>query len=124
MKINYEFIDGTVEIDVDEEWGKVVIDLDRNEYNNNHKETRRHTSLDTGNAYSEWLECEEHKEEMEISARLSKAIGSLTVGQRDLIQHVYFEGYTLADYARHKGLHKATVTQTHQRAIKNLKNFF
>ena len=49
MKIKYEFANETVEIDVTEEWANVIIDLDRQEYNIDHKETRRHCSLDAYN---------------------------------------------------------------------------
>ena len=42
MKIKYAFADETVEIEVSEEWGNILIDLDRQEYNNDHAETRRH----------------------------------------------------------------------------------
>ena len=48
MKIKYEFATETVEIEVSEEWANILIDLDRQEYNN-HKETRRHCSLDAYN---------------------------------------------------------------------------
>ena len=33
MKIKYAFADETVEIEVSEEWGNILIDLDRQEYN-------------------------------------------------------------------------------------------
>lgn len=46
MKIKYEFTNETVEIEVDEEWGNILVDLNRQEYNINYKETRRHYSLD------------------------------------------------------------------------------
>lgn len=46
MKIKYQFATETVEIEVSDDWGNLVIDLDRQEYNNDHKETRRHVSLD------------------------------------------------------------------------------
>lgn len=49
MKIKYEFANETVEIEVDEEWGNLLIDLNRQEYNNDHAETRRHCSLNALN---------------------------------------------------------------------------
>ena len=49
MKIKYAFADETVEIEVSEEWGNILIDLDRQEYNNDHAETRRHCSLEAFN---------------------------------------------------------------------------
>lgn len=44
MKIKYQFATETVEIEVADDWGNLVIDLDRQEYNNDHTETRRHVS--------------------------------------------------------------------------------
>lgn len=47
MKITYKFVTGEVaEVEVSEEIYAVIVDLDRQEYNNNHKETRRHYSLE------------------------------------------------------------------------------
>ena len=45
MKIEYKFIDEIVTIDIEDCWGEIILDLDRLEYNVNHKETSRHTSL-------------------------------------------------------------------------------
>lgn len=48
MKIKYEFVNGdVVEIEVDQEIGNVILELDRKEKCNNHTETRRHSKLDT-----------------------------------------------------------------------------
>lgn len=47
MKVRYEFVNGEIsEIEVDDNLGELLVDFDRQEYNNDHKETRRHTSLD------------------------------------------------------------------------------
>lgn len=47
MKITYEFVTGEVsEVEVDEHLGGMLLDLDRQQYNNDQKETRRHVSLD------------------------------------------------------------------------------
>ena len=46
MKIRYSFVNETISIDVPDDWGEILIDLDRQEYNNDHKETRRHYSLE------------------------------------------------------------------------------
>ena len=46
MKITYEFVTGEVsEVEVDERLGGMLLDLDRQQYNNDQKETRRHFSL-------------------------------------------------------------------------------
>ena len=46
MKYTYKFNTEEVEIEVDEKWGNIILELDRQEYNDNHRETRRHCSLD------------------------------------------------------------------------------
>ena len=47
MKISYEFVTGEIsEVEVDESLGGMLLDLDRQQYNNDQKETRRHVSLD------------------------------------------------------------------------------
>ena len=47
MKITYEFVTGEVsEVEVDVRLGGMLLDLDRQQYNNDQKETRRHVSLD------------------------------------------------------------------------------
>lgn len=50
MKITYTFADGETSIfEVDEAIGAVMLDLDRQENNVNHRETRRHDSLEAYN---------------------------------------------------------------------------
>lgn len=42
MKITYEFVTGEVSgVEVDEHLGGMLLDLDRQQYNNDQKETRR-----------------------------------------------------------------------------------
>lgn len=56
MKIKYQFADETVEIEVSEEWGNVLIEFDRRERNNNRRETRRHESCSGDNNKMNTLE--------------------------------------------------------------------
>ena len=47
MKITYEFVTGEVsEVEVEERLGGMLLDLDRQQYNNDKKETHRHVSFD------------------------------------------------------------------------------
>ena len=46
MKVKYQFVNETVEIEVDKDWSAVITELDRKECNNNKTETRRHCSFD------------------------------------------------------------------------------
>ena len=130
MKIKYEFANETVEIEVEENWGAVLVELDRQEYNNDHAETRRHISLESsveegGNA---WLPSDadvEHdvlqKAEFE---RLYAAMQMLEPRQKKLIYQVFFEGKKHAEIAEEEGVERTAVTHAVQRAVKKIKKFF
>ena len=62
MKIKYEYVNETVEIEVDEKWAAVLQELDRQEHNNDQTETRRHASYSYGDD-GEWLIEDEDPEE-------------------------------------------------------------
>lgn len=127
MKVKYEFANETIEIEVTEEWGSVLIELDRQEYNNNHKEKRRHYSLDActyeGDDFAvvdENLEAIMNEDGM--AEKLSAAIDSLLPRQQKLIKQVFFEGKKYTEIARTEGLDPSSVRQATIRAIKKIKN--
>lgn len=50
MKIQYSYCDGqTINIEVEDNLGEVIIQLERDEYNANRRETRRHESYSNDN---------------------------------------------------------------------------
>ena len=130
MKISYEFLNGDkVEIDVDEKWNRVLLELDRLEYNNNQKETRRHTSYDTGCEDGEWMldnhaNTEEQYEEKEEHRRIEKTLNKLSESQYKTLVKLDYEGYQNEEYAKNEGIAPASVSITHERAIKNFKKIF
>ena len=87
----YEFCDGTVnEVEVSDEWYALLIKMDKQEKNNDRRQTRRHVSLDYLNTFDLDIEApgsdpitglikSEDKEE------LHKAINFLSPKQRKLI---------------------------------------
>ena len=95
MKIKYEFADETIEIEVDENWGAVLIELDRQEYNNDHAETRRHISLETAleDENNSWLTDNSDTELDALQnvdfARLRAAMQLLEPRQQQLIRQIY-----------------------------------
>ena len=133
MKINYEFADGDrVEIEVDAKWAEVVVEMDRVEYNNEQKETRRHISLDTFNDKSKIYHRPSGKTFIRIAdrsfglndPRITNAIERLTEKQRDLVINIYFEGMTAREYAKRRGISEKTASHTHIRALRNIKKYF
>lgn len=126
MKIKYKFANGEIsEIEVDEELGALLLDLDRQEYNNDHKETRRHVSLNgmtyEGGVFASYEDIAEIVEKAEEHEALRRAMASLSPGQRELLQQVYFEGRTITAIARAEGVSHVAILDRLKRIYKRLR---
>lgn len=126
MKITYEFVTGEVsEAEVDERLGGMLLDLDRQQYNNDKKETRRHVSLDgmdyEGELFVSAEDTEGEAERREDMARLYSAMEALSPSQRELVKKVYFEERKITDIAREEGVDKSAVSHRLERIHKKLK---
>ena len=125
MKIQYKFASETIEIEVSEEWSEILIDLDRQEYNNDHKETRRHYHLE-GCAYEgddfavEDPALAQLLEDDGLLAKLPSAVTSLLPRQRRLINQVFVEKKTYVAIAREDGVDESAVRKAVGRALKKL----
>ena len=129
MKINYTFANETIEIEVADDWGDLLIDLDRKEFNINHKETRRHASLDVMVYEGEWFAIEDKDiavlfQDKSKEVRLHEVIAQLNPKQQKLIQAVYFHGITICEYALQEGVSQPAITQRLQTALKKIKKLF
>ena len=125
MKIKYEFVNGeTSEIEVDDSLGELLVDFERQQYNNDHKETRRHVSLDgmdyEGELFASAEDTEGEAERREDMARLFSAMEVLSPSQRELVEKVYFEERKITDIAHEEGVSKQSVHERVQRALKKL----
>ena len=126
MKIKYEFANETIEIEVSDEWGNIILEMDKEEYNNEKKENRRTLSLDIGFDAGGWLCSEEYdplellceKEDME---ELETVLSNLTKTQRDVVKAVVLEGMSLPEFARSKGISRPSVSHRLMTAKKRLK---
>lgn len=129
MKIKYEFANETVEIDVEEEWANLVIDFDRQEYNNDHKETRRHNSLGAYEFEGSVFGTEDENinaifEDTEMIDKLHIAMAHLSGKQKALIKAIYFDGMKATDYAVKTGVSKSAISQQLKTVLKKLKKYF
>ena len=129
MKITYEFVTGEVSgVEVDESLGGMLLDLDRQQYNNDQKETRRHVSLDgmdyEGELFASAQDTEGEAVRREDMARLYSAMEALSPSQRELVEKVYFEERKITDIAREEGVTKQSVHERVERALKKLKKNF
>lgn len=127
MNIKYEFAAETVEIEITDDWGTIPVDLDRQEYNIDHKETRRHCSLNAYNLddalFPSDVDVLQDILKAEDDERLYRAIAKLEPRQQKLIRQVYFEGRGYTATARVEGLNESAVRHTTSRALKKLKKF-
>ena len=124
MKIKYQFATETVEIEVADDWGNLVIDLDRQEYNNNHAETRRHVSYDALDFDGDALAVEDPALTTYTERdALREAIEHLTLNQQYILRAHYFEGRTFTEIAQALGVGVSSVTRAGERAKKTLKKF-
>ncbi len=126
MKITYEFVTGEVsEVEVDERLGGMLLDLDRQQENNDQKETRRHFSLDgmdyEGELFASAEDTEREAVRREDMARLYSAMEALSPSQRELVEKVYFEERKITDIAREEGVDKSAVSHRLERIHKKLK---
>lgn len=123
----YHFSNGeTISIDVSDDWGEILIDLDRQEYNNDHKETRRHYSLE-GKAY-EGMDYAVEDSGLEAlfagptdEECLRTAIQQLTPDQQEMVQAIYFENVSVNDYAARMGVTQSAISHRLQTVKKKLK---
>ena len=124
MKIKYQFATETVEIEVADDWGNLVIDLDRQEYNNNHAETRRHVSYDALDFDGDALAVDDPAlTTYPERDALREAIEHLTLNQQYILRAHYFEGRTFTEIAQALGVGVSSVTRAAERAKKTLKKF-
>ena len=116
----------TISIDVPDDWGEILIDLDRLEYNNNHKETRRHYSLE-GKVY-EGMDYAVEDPGLEAlfagptdEERLRTAIQKLSPDQQAMVRAIYFDGVSVNDYAARMGVTQSAISHRLQTVKKKLK---
>ena len=126
MKIRYSFVNETISIDVPDDWGEILIDLDRQEYNNDHKETRRHYSLE-GKVY-EGMDYAVEDPGLEAlfagptdEEQLCAAIQKLAPDQQAMIRAIYFEGVSVNNYAARMGVTQSAISHRLQTVRKKLK---
>ena len=102
------------------------MDFDRQQYNNDHKETRRHVSLDgmeyEGELFASVADTADEVERREELAQLMRAMEALSPSQRELVQKVFFENQKIVDIAREEGVSHAAIHDRLKRIYKKIKN--
>lgn len=116
MLINYHSVTGEVtEVEVSAEIGAVIVELDRKEYNINHKETRRHVSLEAYDPYNKLL-CINPEPlcallEEENQNALMAAIQKLKPAQKELLYSIFWKKETQCSIAAEEGVSKMAISK-------------
>lgn len=128
MNIKYEFVTGeVVEIEVENTVGEISIEIERDIYNNNRRETRRHNSIEGMQLQGTQIADEKSTvitfiEDKERNKDLYFALDKLLPQQKELIQKVFFEGKSIVEIARAESVSEAAVRNRLHKIYKKLKN--
>lgn len=128
MKRTYHFINESKEVEIEEKWDQVLKELDRLEYNNNHRETRRHSSLDDPDGKGSRIPSEKNLEE-EVERReeietLKRAVATLGQAQKELLWRVYLLEEKQSEIAKAEGVQRAAISKRLDKIYRLLEKFF
>lgn len=125
MKIKYEFVTGEkVYIDVNEEFGEIMLELDNELKNNNHRETEKHKSLSLSDRNIEIADLNSDIFEEAVKNinkdKLYKAISDLKPYEQELLHSLYLRKcpLTLSAYAKVLGVTEDVI----RKRLTNIKN--
>ena len=130
MKIEYRFVTGEkVTAEISDEFKDVVIELDKEEYNCNRKETRRHKSLSLSDKSIENMSlssdiCDDVFKNFD-KEKLHNAISRLKPDEQELINKIYLNKSKLSilNYAKLANVSQNAIKQRLKRTRKKLKPF-
>ena len=128
----YKFAtDEVITIEISDEWADILEELDRKEYNNDHAETRRHVSLDTG-IDGNWLSTALGKVFIKVAGKLfspddkrfKKARKTLSKKQAELYESVYDRRDSVGEYAADNKIDQSTASHRNSVVIEKFRKFF
>lgn len=126
MKYTYKFVTGEIfEIEVTEELGAEILDMEKAASNKERAETRRHQSLDAmdfeGGLFSDNTDIAKDVLESIDMEALHKAIAMLLPQQRALMWEVFFEGKSITNIAEEEGTTKQALNNRLNKIYRKLK---
>jgi RNA polymerase sigma-70 factor (ECF subfamily) len=137
VKIKYTFVTGEiVEIEIDDQLGAEISEIEHKSDLKDRAETRRHHSIeqlgeqgvhfaDPKSNIAAVIELKETMAELRADLeKLRKAILALQPQQQDLIQKIFFEERSIASIAAEDGVNEAAIRNRMYKICKRLKNYF
>ena len=130
MIIKYEFVTGEIaEIEVSGDIAEATIEIVREAYNNEHRETRRHNSLEK--KAKQGFQFEDKSvavdiivEKKETSKGLQDALKKLLPQQKVLVEKLFFQDISIAQIARVEGVNEAAIRNRLKKIYQKLKNIY
>ena len=130
MKIEYRFVTGEkTAIEINGDFEEIILELDKEEYNWNRKETRRHKSLSLSDKSIENMSlssdiCDDVFKNID-KEKLHKAISLLKPDEQELINKIYLNKtkLSISDYAKLANVSQNAIKQRLKRIRKKLKSF-
>lgn len=129
MVIKYKFLDNTTsEVEVDDELGKHITEMDEVDYNLNRKETRRHIYMSVLEENGRYITADSDPLDDVLKAErikeLMTAIEKLQPQQKELLIRVYWNKELQKDIAAEEGVSEMAISKRMKRILKKLKKFF
>ncbi|MCC8073597.1 MAG: sigma-70 family RNA polymerase sigma factor [Clostridiales bacterium] len=131
MKYEYKTATGIIVVEITDDWCEILKDLDREEQNNEHKETRRHSTLNNDIDDYEWLAIDDPnlevllgKKEISNVERLHSAFKYLSDSQKALLKDLYVNGLTEAQIAHKEGVTQQAISCRLRKIFKKIKKYF
>ena len=129
MIYEYITVSGTEQIEISNEWGEILKELDRKEQNNEHKETRRHSTLNNGIDDYEWLAVDDENlcrllGKNDIAERVQEALSKIKPQHKEILVEIYVKGVTQQEYAKKLGINQSNVSRRLATAKKSFCKFF
>ena len=129
MIIKYEFLskltDEVSEVEVSEELGRAMVEMEKDDFNNDRRETRRHCYMseleENGHYIAAGSDLLDDILEAELHDALMAAIEKLQPQQKELLIRVYWKKEHQKDIAAEEGVSKMAISGRMKRIINSLK---
>lgn len=134
MKIKYEFVTGEkLEIEVEDNIGEIVVEMEVLQSRQNRAETRRHNSLESMQEQrpghnprqfiNEKSDIEQYIVDSEERERLHQAIGKLEVKDALIVQKYFFDNKTMSEIGSELGVSTMAILKRLKKIPEKIKKF-
>ena len=130
MEYTYKFLTDAQTVEVDEQWVKILAQMDREEQANNKAESRRHLHMDAFDYEGEVFSCDDQvllqlsgslSSQEELIRLLPDALAMLSEDQKALVKLLFMESVSARDITAKEGVTEQAIHNRKNRLLKRLK---